>query len=350
MATRTPEAVPLADGRVADLYRDPSPEVHVHPPDLPIGPLGCTNYWLRVVTDAPGTPESRLQRTPAEDTLRTIAESVRITDPPGTVAVPDVTGRTVPAARDALARAGLLTAEPWRGTDDGRTATGQTPEPGTDAGYGTEVDLTFSAPTTTTSPPPPPVVEVDALPIPTAPLVCPISRLRVDGDFRSQPEIHHGTTIAWQEPGDFGGTTVMISWPNEAYGDPENHGSRELTIQGRPALVHDGGDGQDLVYDTGLAGACRYLQVGVYGGQLAGREPRAEALAATKITFAPPPTAAPPSVTGLTVAEAADRLARAGFIPDWGEDRAIGDAPAPVPTAVATAQSVTEPGVVRLTS
>jgi hypothetical protein len=104
------------------------------------------------------------------------------------------------------------------------------------------------------------------------------------------------------------------------------------------------------VYDTGLAGACRFLEVGVYGGALSSREPRAEALAGTKITFAAPPTTDPPSVVGLSVSEAANRLARAGFIPDWGEDRAIGNEPAPVPTTIVTDQSLTEPGVVHLTT
>ena len=349
MIARTPTPVTLADGRIADVYPEPTPEVHVHPPDLEVDPIGCTSYWLRMVPEEEDDGASvRLQRTPVEDTLLAIAETVRITTPPGSVRVPNVTGMSVVDSRDVLARAGLLTTEPWDGRDDGRTVTGQTPAAATEAAYGTEVALSFSQPTTTTQPPPPPVVPVDALPIPTAPLVCPISRLEVDGDFRSQPAIHHDTTIEWQEPGDFGGTTVMLSWPNEEYQDDENHGARELTVQGRPALMHDGGDGQNLVYDTGLPGACRFLQVGVYGGQLAQREPRAEALAGTKITIAPPPTTAPPTVTGLTVAAAADQLARAGFIPDWGEDRALGDPPAEIPTAVVTSQAVTEPGVVRL--
>lgn len=347
------EPTELGDGRIADLYRRAGPEVHVHPADLEPGPIGCTAYWIRIVAedgdDPSSWPDPAAPLTPAEQVLIDIAEQVTITAPSGSVAVPDVSGTSPTDARDLLARAGLLTSEP-SGRDDGRTVTGQSPVAGTETAYGTEVALTFSAPTTTTQPPPPPVVPVDALPIPTTPLVCPIARLEVDGDFRSQPKIHHDTTIEWQEPGDFGGTTVMLSWPSRAYRSDENHGARELTVQGRPALMHDGGDGQNLVYDTGLPGACRFLQVGVYGGQLAGREPRAEELAATKIAIAPPTTTTPPSVTGLTVIEAADRLARAGFIPDWGEDRALGDEPAEVPTAIVTRQTVTEPGIVRLTT
>jgi len=351
MEIGTAERVELDDGRVAELDQRPSPSAHVHPADMELGPIGCTSYWIRVVTDEEetGSAEPRTQRTPAEDTLLDIAEKVHLTVPPGSVAVPDVTGMSVTFARDVLARAGLQTSEPRNGEDDDRTVEGQTPTAGTEAAYGTEVALTLSAPTTTTSPPPPPKVQVDALPIPSAPLVCPIARLQIDGDFRSQPKIHHDTTIEWQEPGDFGGTTVMITWPSADY-RYEGHGSRELTVQGRPALMHDSGDGQNLVYDTGLTGACRFLEVGVYGGQLAAREPRAEALAASKITLAPPPTEDPPAVVGLSVSAAADRLARAGFIPDWGEDRAIGDQPAPVPTAIVTGQSVTGPGVVQLTT
>lgn len=355
MLAQNPVSVPLPDGRVADLHQS-TQEVHVRPADRPTGSIGCSDFWVRI---APG-PDGRgkagpgverdAPRTPEEDTLLAIAEQVALTTPPGNVATPDVVGSTEPHARDALARAGLLTAEPWDGRDDGSTVTGQTPEAGAEAPYGTEVQLEFGAPTTTTWPPPPPVVEVDALPIPPGPLVCPISRLEVDGDFRSQPEVAYDATIEWQEPGTYGGTTVMLSWPNWEYRLDDSHGARELTIQGRPALMHDGGDGQNLVYDTGLPGACRFLQVGVFGGDLAGREPRAEALAATKIAIAPPPTGAPPRVTGLTVAAAADQLARAGFIPDWGEDRALGDEPAPVPTTIVRAQTVTEPGVVRLTT
>ncbi|WP_421119198.1 PASTA domain-containing protein [Aquihabitans daechungensis] len=272
MQVRSPEPVPLADGRVADVYRSASVEVHVHPPDLPLGPVGCTSFWVRIVPDEEGTVGSRLQRTPAEDTLLDIAEEVHLTAPPGSVRVPDLVGLSEIDARNVLARAGLLISEPWEGRDDGRTVTAHTPAKGADAAYGAEVVVTFSAPTTTTSPPPPPKVSVDSLPIPTAPLVCPISRLQIDGDFRSQPKIHHDRTIEWLEPGDFGGTTMMITWPSADHRH-EGHGSRELTVQGRPALMHDSGDGQNLVYDTGLRGACRFLEVGVYGGQLAEREP-----------------------------------------------------------------------------
>ena len=334
----------LRDGRNGFIGRGANPSGSVQE-NAKTGPLGCEGFSLSVKSldedDVDG----------AHQVFIAAAEAVHVHAPPGTTKVPNVVGMARVDAQDALARSGLIPTQPWAFTRfAAQPVTAQAPAAGADAAIGTTIALTLATPPTTTSPPPPPIVEVDALPIPTDPLECPMSRLQVDDEFRSQPKVHSQTTIEWLQDGDFGGYEVLLSWPNLNYSSA-GHGSRALTVGGRPALMHDGGDGQDLVYDTGLPGACRYLEIGVYGGpSIPEREHRATLLASGKVTFAPPPSGAPPRVTGLTVAAAADRLARAGFIPDWGEDRALGDQPSAVPTAIVTRQSLTAPGVVKLTT
>ncbi|HRW36952.1 MAG: PASTA domain-containing protein [Acidimicrobiales bacterium] len=342
-----PEDVALGDGRVAAIERSDPLTARVLRPgeEGQVIPL-CSMFQLSI--DAPHDDED------ARATLLDAARAIQVHAPTGTVVVPDVVGLGQVEAQDVLARAGLVRDGSFAFSDEPSifgplpSVASQDPAAGSTVAIGTEVHLGLPATTTTTTQPPP-VVEVDALPIPTDPLVCPISRLQVDDEFRSLPVVHAQTTISWFQDGDLGGYQVLLSWPKRSYRQPDEHGTRELTVLGRPALVHDGGDGQDLVYDTGLPGACRYLEIGVYGGpSIPERERRAEALA-PKVTVAPPPTADPPAVVGLSVADAADRLARAGFLPDWGADRAVGDAPAPPSTTQrVTAQALTEPGVVRL--
>jgi hypothetical protein len=338
------ETVELSDGR--SVLLEGRVDMTARVPAL--GRFDCESFEIQV--DGSG----------GRQTLLDVAETVHISAPAGTVVVPDITGVTQADAQDVLARAGLVPGQPWvYGNLFGSPpVVSQDPTAGSKVAIGTTVHPTMATPATTTTTVPP-SVEVDALPIPTEPLVCPMARLQVDDDFRSVPKVWSHTTVSWNEDGDMGGYQVLLSWPNLIGGgsiglketDPgfDSHGARQLTIQGRPALMHDDGDGQALVYDTGLPGSCRFLEIGVFGGpSIPERERRAEDLAAHKVTFAPPTTAAPPDVTGLTVAAAADRLARAGFIPDWGEHRALNEAPGDVPTAIVTAQSVAGPGVVRI--
>ena len=114
-----------------------------------------------------------------------------------------------------------------------------------------------------------------------------------------------------------------------------------------PRLMLDGGDGQNLLFDTGLPpGPCQYLEIGVYGGDsVEERESRAVALAEDSITFPPIPDMAPPDVVGLPLPEAVDRLARAGFIADWGAHPRLGDETPHPPADLVTAQR-TEPDYV----
>lgn len=334
------ETVKLSDGRT--VYLEGRSDMTAEVRDA--GVLDCNGFWVQISGDG------------GRQTLLDVAEVVHIRAPEGTANVPDVIGLSQVDAQNTLARAGLIPSRPWAFGAGSQLVLAQKPAAGSTVDIGAEVSLTMATPATA---PPPPPVDVDKLPTPTDPLVCPMGRLQVDDDFRSIPEVSFDTTIAWQEDGDFGGHQVQLTWPNRTGGgsvglsptDPgyENQSARQLTVLDRPALMHDGGDGQDLVYDTGLSGACRFLEIGVYGGpSIPERERRAEALANGKVTITSPPTAAPPIVTGLTIAVAADRLARAGFIPDWGEDRAINDEPTAVPTAIVTTQTLSAPGVVRL--
>ena len=108
---------------------------------------------------------------------------------------------------------------------------------------------------------------------------------------------------------------------------------------------------QRNLYDTGLPdGPCRWIQVGVYGGpSIPHREELAEELATDFITIDPAPSVAPPDVVGRPLLAAADLLARAGFIPDWGYRPALGDEPQGVPDAtVGNQQPPDGDGVVRL--
>ena len=97
-------------------------------------------------------------------------------------------------------------------------------------------------------------------------------------------------------------------------------------------------------------GPCRWIEVGVYGGpSISHREELAEELATDFITFDPAPSGAPPDVVGRPLKDAADQLARAGFIADWGYHPALGDEPQAVPDATVTSQQPPEAdGVVRL--
>jgi len=273
------------------------------------------------------------------------AEAVRIRAPSGNVAVPDVVDLDRIQAQDVLARAGLVPGQPWALSDfEAQPVTRQDPAPSASVAFGTEISLEVAPPTTTTTTLADPIPDV-VLPLPTKPMVCPVSLLDLsDVVFRSEPTVVFLTTWEWDDGGD---ALVHMSWPSWEYVS-EGHATRELSVNGRPALMHDGGDGQDLVFDTGLPdGPCRYLQISVFGGaSIPDRERRAESIAA-RIALAPAPTAPAPDVTGLDVATAADHLARAGFVPDWGTHPSLGDEPtAPPADKVVTAQSTDANGLV----
>jgi hypothetical protein len=270
---------------------------------------------------------------PIRDLLLEIAGTVRVRAPEGTVAVPRVTGLDGIEAQDRLARAGLVPSgdAPLIGGFDRRPVASTTPPAGSVLPIGGSVCILLEPePTTTTVPPT--EVEDPVLPIPDEPQVCPIGRLRVTSGVHSTPRVHSRHTVEWEGAGQ---VQVLLTWPSREH-DTEEHRIRELEVNGRPALMHDGGDGQNLVYDTGLPhGACRFLQVGAFGGDsVEGREELAVELAEGSIVLGPAPTGAPPDVVGLSVAEAADELARAGFIPHWGFRPALRDEPLAPPSDV----------------
>lgn len=168
----------------------------------------------------------------------------------------------------------------------------------------------------------------------------------------STPRVAFGTTLEWDQPD---GYLARFQWPGP---DVASGNFRDLTIDGRPARMYDGGDGQNLVYDTGLTdGPCRFVEVSVYGGaSIEERERRAEALAADGISFPPIPDEGPPDVVGMSVAAAADALARTGFIPDWGARPTLpGEGDLPLggpepPEETVTGQDHDGDGVVTLTT
>lgn len=271
---------------------------------------------------------------PIRDLLIEVATSVQIRAPEGSVEVPDVEGMPAFEAQDALARAGLVPAgdAPICCDSEPRPVTDQSPGAGEVVPIGAPVSLHLLVHTTSTTEPPEASDDV-VLPVPEEPIVCPIGRLRVTSGVHSTPEPVYGQTIEWQGARQ---TTVHVSWPSWEFRSDGGHATRALEVDGRAALMHDGGDGQNLVYDTGLPdGACRFIQVGVFGGDsIEGREELAVELAEGSIVLDAPPEGAPPDVVGLSVAAAADRLARAGFVPDWGYRPAVGDEPVAPPDDV----------------
>ncbi|MCU1371806.1 MAG: hypothetical protein JWO77_3000 [Ilumatobacteraceae bacterium] len=303
----------------------------------------CHEYDLLV--EGPDEDGAAIERT----TARTIAEAVRIVDPPGGVTVPAVTGMSRAEAQDALARAGLIPDWTWSYVaSDATPVTVQEPAAGTTTAAGTVVTLATDQP---------------GFPVPGTPIACPMGRLVVDAEMGTPSTEEPGAIVSWTEKPFPAGIHAQVSWPNvtggsritaEAEPSFEQRNAHRITINGRPALMHDEDlNGPHLVYDTGLPGLCRFLEVGVYGdgATFAERTDRAIELATEKITILPPPTGEPPDVTGLPLRAAVDRLARAGFAPVWGEARAINDEVPTllrVPTTTVIAQTVTEPGVVRL--
>ncbi|MDE0805694.1 MAG: hypothetical protein OSA99_20520, partial [Acidimicrobiales bacterium] len=227
----------------------------------------------------------------------------------------------------------------------------QSPSSGTEVAIGSDVDLVYEPPPSTTAPPvlgDPDVV----VPIPDEPIVCPYARVEIDDEMTSPPRVAYGTTLEWDQPD---GYLARFQWPGP---DVANGNFRDLTIDGRPARMYDGGDGQNLVYDTGLTdGPCRFVEVSVYGGpSIEERERRAEALATDGISFPPTPDEGPPDVVGMSVAAAVDTLARAGFFPDWGARPTLpgeGDLPLGGPESpdeTVTGQNHDGDGVVTLTT
>lgn len=333
------ETVELADGRSARLEYRANTTVDVTPAG---GGDRCSSFWVSV----PG--ESR-------DLALAIAERVAIRAPEATTTVPDVVGLDPIDAQDQIARAGLIPAgesiEYARRQPQQLVGT-QSPDAETGVPFGSEVTIVREPPPTTTAPP---TQELNGaeVPVPEEPIVCPYARVEVDDVVISQPRVAFGTTLEWDQPD---GYLVRLQWPG-----PDGAGGnfRDLTIQGRAARMYDGGDGQNLVYDTGLTdGPCRFVELSVYGGpSIPERERRAESLAEDGITFSPAPNQGPPDVVGSSVADAADVLARAGFIPDWGarpqlpgadDDPAGG--PVPPTDEIVTGQRVGADGVVVLTA
>lgn len=333
------ETVELADGRSVRLEYRTDTTAYVTPA---VGEGQCSSFWVSVPGDS-------------RDAALAIAEQVVVRVPEGTTTVPDVVGLGPLEAQDALARAGLVPAgEPieYFRLEPEQAVSTQSPAAGVEVPFGSEVVLVREPPPTTTSPP---TQELNGaeVPVPEDPIVCPYARMEVDDVVISQPRVAYGTTIEWDQPD---GYLVVLRWPGP---DVANGNFRDLTIQGRAARMYDGGDGQNLVYDTGLTdGPCRFVELSVYGGpSIPERERRAEALAEDGITFPPIPDQAPPDVVGSSVADAADVLARAGFIPDWGARPQLPGADddptgGPVPPAdeVVTGQRVTGDHVVILTT
>lgn len=283
-------------------------------------------------------------------TARAVAEAVRIRRPPGELTVPSVIDRSRAEAQDALARSGLIPDWPWSYVaGEQALVTGQTAL-ATDGstGYGTVVRLTTDS---------------TGFPVPGTPIACPMGRLDVDDVLTDARTEEPGALVTWTgKPYPYGWNT-QIAWPNNTGGaaiteepDPsfDKQHAHRVTVHGRPALMHDQDPGgPSLVYDTGLPGLCRFLEVRVFGEGLTfqQRTDRVLALANERITILPPPTSEPPDVTGLPLRAAADRLARAGFAPTWGEEREIND-DVPLllelPLTPVTGQELTEPGVVEL--
>ena len=115
--------------------------------------------------------------------------------------------------------------------------------------------------------------------------------------------------------------------------------------------MHDNGDGQALVYDTGLPdGPCRWIEIAVFGGDsIERREELAVELATDFVTIAEPRFTEAPDARGLSLSAAVDLLARAGFIADWGYSRPIGEQPTPPGSQTVQRQlPPDEDGVVRL--
>ncbi|MDY7102903.1 MAG: PASTA domain-containing protein [Actinomycetota bacterium] len=338
------EEVTLADGRTARLeLRQPTIVADVYRDENDRFGAGCGSFWVSATGEG------------AREVVLAVAEAVQVRAPEGTVTVPDVGGLARSEAQDTLARSGLVPAGEdvpfgsWRDT----VVVGQDPAPGVEVEIGAEVTIAVGLEATTTTTAPPPSSDVE-LPVLDGDVVCPFGRLRVDDVFVTEPEVWvPGRTVAWDESDDY---KVLLTWPSRD-SDRGGHAIRELEIDGRPALMHDGGDGQNLVYDLGpVAGPvdspCRYLEVGVYGGpSIPERERRAEVLAADGIRLAAAPDGPAPDVVGLTVADAADTLARAGFVPDWGVRAALDEErPEPSDDAVVTAQTADGDGVVSLTT
>lgn len=333
------ETVELADGRTARLEYRANTTVDVIPA---AGGGPCSWFWVSVHGDS-------------RDAALAIAEQVVVRTPDGTTTVPDVVGLGPLEAQDALARAGLIPAGEsieYFHRDPEQVVRTQSPGAGTEVPLGSEVVLVREPPPTTTSPP---TQELNGaeVPVPEEPIACPYARVEVDDVVISQPRVAYGTTLEWDQPD---GYLVRLRWPGP---DVASGNFRDLTIQGRAARMYDGGDGQNLVYDTGLTdGPCRFVELSVYGGaSIPERERRAEALAENGITFPPIPDVGPPDVVGLSVADAADLLARAGFIPDWGARPTLpGDGdlplggPEPPTDEVVTEQRVSGEHVVVLTT
>jgi hypothetical protein len=335
------ERVTLSDGRVARVQYRAAVTADVGVDD---GRLNqCSGFWLSVrPVPTPSGPVSPSD--PARTELIALAEAIRIRAPEGSVAVPDIVGRDVVTAQDTLARAGLIPtgdAPAFHQLED-QPVVAQTPKPGTVVPIGDEVSLALAPEVTTTTTLPPPIDDVQ-LPIPDVALECPLVRLAVSGGVYSEPKVHSGHTLQWHNGG---GYDVLLRWPPTSH-VLETTGVRELEVAGRAALMLDGGDGQNLLFDTGLPpGPCQYLEIGVYGGDsVEERESRAVALAEDSITFPPIPDMAPPDVVGLPLPEAVDRLARAGFIADWGARPRLGDEIPHPPADLVTAQR-TEPDYV----
>lgn len=283
-------------------------------------------------------------------TARAVAEAVRIRRPSGAVTVPSVVGQSRAEAQDALARAGLIPDWPWSYVAAERALVTNQTALATDGstGYGTVVRLT---------------TETTGFPVPGTPIACPMGRLEVDEELTDPRTEAPGAIVTWTGKPYPNGWNSKIAWPNNTGGatitdEPEPsfdepHAHR-LTIGGRPALMHDEEhNGPHLVYDTGLPGLCRFLQVTVFGDGITfdERTERAVALANDEITILPPPTGEPPDVTGLPLRAAVDRLARAGFVPVWGEEREINDQVPlllEVPLSPVAGQELTAPGVVEL--
>jgi hypothetical protein len=285
------ETVTLSDGREARLRGAVTADVGVENGRV----NQCSsNFWLSVrPVPAPQGPVSSSD--PARAELIALAEAIHIRAPEGSVAVPDIVGLDVVAAQDTLARAGLIPAGDALAFHqiEGRPVVAQTPDPGTIAPIGDEVSFTLAPEVTTTTSLPPEIEDVQ-LPIPDVPLECPLVRLAVSGGVYSPPEVHSGHTLRWHNGG---GYDVLLSWPPQFGVVSEDTGVRELEVAGRPALMLDGGDGQNLVFDTGLPpGPCQYLEIGVYGGDsIEERESRAVALAERSISFPRFRTSGPPT-------------------------------------------------------